>query len=124
MSRRTHGNLILLMLAAGVFAGLVEYCTTWTRQQQERNPVGYISWLIRDLEGDLQSLRTVRGQMQRELQRVCEEQQRIEQRCRAAAEAAAAARQCSQAEANGEMAGIRQEISKNRAANIVVLLKE
>jgi hypothetical protein len=88
MSRRTHGNLILLMLAAGVFAGLVEYCTTWTRQQQERNPVGYISWLICDLEGDLQSLRTVRGQMQRELQRVCEEQQRIEQRCRAAASAA------------------------------------
>lgn len=84
MSRRTHGNLILLMLAAAVVAGLVEYCTTWTREQQERNPVGYLGWLIRDLE----SLRTVRGRIQRELQRVCEEQQRIEQRCRVAASAA------------------------------------
>jgi len=80
--------LILLMLVAGVIAGLMEYCTTWTRDQQERNPVGYIGWLIRDLESDLQSLRTVRGQIQRELQRVCEEQQRIEQRCHAAASAA------------------------------------
>ena len=88
MSRRTHGNLILLMLAAGVVAGLVEYCTTWTREQQERNPVGYLGWLIRDLDSDLESLRTVRGRIQRELQRVCDEQQRIEQRCRVAASAA------------------------------------
>lgn len=88
MSRKTHGILILLMLTAGVAAGVTEYCTTWTQEQRERNPVGYIGWLIRDLERELQSLRTVRGRMQRELQRVCEEQQRVEQRCRAAASAA------------------------------------
>ena len=88
MSRKIHGNLILLMLAAGVAACVLEYCTTWTTEQQQNNPVGYIGWLIRDLERDQEALRTVRGRLQRERQRLCEEQQRIEQRCRAAASAA------------------------------------
>lgn len=88
MSRKTHGILILLMLVAGCAAGLAEYCTTWTGEQQLRDPAGYLGWLIRDLEDNLQGLGSVRSRVQRELQRVTEEQQRVEQRCRAAANAA------------------------------------
>lgn len=93
MSRNSLGMLILALLTAGAGAGLYEYCTTWTRSQQQRNPAGYIGAMIRELQADLNSIDPLREAVQQQLQLVVEAQQRIEVREREAARVAVELRQ-------------------------------
>ena len=85
MSRISLANLIVALLFAGVVSGVVEYFTTWTVEQKQQNPAGYISKLMRDLQADLQQLDPLRIDVQQQLQLVVEDQQRIAARERAAA---------------------------------------
>lgn len=88
MTRRQTGRLAIIFFVLAGMSAVSEYCRTWTNEQKLQNPAGYITHLLRQLQDDTELLRQARSRLQREHQLLCEEQQRVKQRCWQAANAA------------------------------------
>lgn len=88
MSRRSVGLSALGLFVLAAICGLYEFSSTWSPERQRANPQAFLSYLLQQVQGDASALRQHRSRLQQQHMQLCEEQQRIQQKMRAAAAAA------------------------------------